>query len=60
MRRNVSTATVWAAIETAGAQGSALLFFAVFARLLTPYKFGAYAALLHGTVQWRPGRRGLL
>ena len=42
-RRNVSTATFWAAVETAGAQGSAFLFFVVFARLLSPHEFGVYA-----------------
>lgn len=41
--RNVSRATFWAAVETAGAQGSAFLFFVVFARLLSPHEFGVYA-----------------
>ncbi len=41
--RNVSKAAFWAAVETAGAQGSAFLFFVVFARLLSPHEFGVYA-----------------
>ena len=41
--RSVSRATFWAAVETAGAQGSAFLFFVVFARLLSPHEFGVYA-----------------
>ena len=41
--RNVSEAAFWAAVETAGAQGSAFLFFVVFARLLSPHEFGVYA-----------------
>lgn len=42
-RRTISQATFWAAVETAGAQGSAFLFFVVFARLLSPHEFGVYA-----------------
>lgn len=41
--RKVSRATFWAAVETAGAQGAAFLFFVVFARLLSPHEFGVYA-----------------
>ncbi len=43
VRRHVSKATFWAAVETGGAQASAFLFFVVFARLLTPSEFGVYA-----------------
>ena len=43
MQQRVVRATFWAALETAGAQGAAFLFFVVFARLLSPSEFGVYA-----------------
>ena len=43
MQHRVARATFWAALETAGAQGAAFLFFVVFARLLSPGEFGIYA-----------------
>ncbi len=43
MKQKVARATFWAALETAGAQGAAFLFFVVFARLLSPTEFGVYA-----------------
>ena len=43
MRRSVSRAAFWAALETGGAQAAAFLFFVVFARLLSPREFGVYA-----------------
>ena len=43
IKQKVARATFWAALETAGAQGAAFLFFVVFARLLSPTEFGVYA-----------------
>ncbi len=43
MKQKVVRATFWAALETAGAQAAAFLFFVVFARLLSPAEFGVYA-----------------
>jgi O-antigen/teichoic acid export membrane protein len=43
MKQKVAKATFWAALETAGAQGFAFLFFVVFARILSPHDFGVYA-----------------
>ena len=43
IKRTVVRATFWAAMETAGAQCAAFVFFVVFARLLSPTEFGVYA-----------------
>jgi len=43
MKHAVAKATFWVVLETAGAQVSAFLLFVVFARILSPQEFGAYA-----------------
>lgn len=43
MRHTVVKATFWAALETGSGQAAAFLLFVVFARILSPQEFGAYA-----------------
>jgi len=43
MQHSVAKATFWVVLETGGGQVSAFLLFVVFARILSPQEFGAYA-----------------